>query len=354
MTDPSRFETLWLAFPEDSLSARRFDAAAQARLGRIFDAADPAAPWPRALGYLKMTPQPAGVEMLGWREGVPYINGSALCAIVTDGTAVAVRGADGGYRFATPHKILHLPRVMALQWRVTRFVQDRLRNLAAPDPDPIVESLTLGVAVQVLLMRLGGKLYQHMPAYLVQPERAPAVHRQTFRWLQALQLRRSALSPVWHRLFADTRIDPLAPPPVPFFWGDDDRGPSISAPPEAVMPLAAGTVFRGQAVSGAGAQADAAVMTPPYPDLPLPRADRPIFVFRHARPETVAYFPQAAGIVFAHGGVLSHACVVAREMGLPCVTGLGDAFYTQIAACTDAPVRLSIDGSNGEVRIISC
>ena len=339
---------LWLAFPDDSLAGRRFDAPAQARLAQIFDVSDLESPWMRALKILKMPPPPADVQMIGWRGGVPYINGSALAVIVTDGTAVAVPDAARGYRFVTPRKLLSLPRVMGQQWRVTRFVQDRLRRLSEPDRDPLVESLALGLAVQVLLMRLDAAALAKMPQYLVNPSAAPMMHRQTFSWLQDLQMRRTALSPAWHQLFLDVpKTD--AGVPAPYFW--DDEAEVVQAA-SAAPAVDQGGLYHGQPVFAGRAHGFAEVIARAE-DNPEPRSERRIFVFRHARPETTVYFSQAAAVVYAHGGVLSHACVVARDMGVPCVTGLGDEFYERVSAPENQPAMLSVDAASGNVKITS-
>ena len=343
----STLKILWLAFPEDSLSGRRFDAPAQARLAQVFDVADAASPWRRALKILKMPPPPPDVDMIGWRAGVPYINGSALAMIITDGTAVAVPDPARGYRFVTPRKLLSLPRVMGQQWRVTRFVQDRLRKLSEPDRDPLVESLALGLAVQVLLMRLDAAAMMKMPQYLINPNAAPMMHRQTFSWLQELQMRRTALSPAWHQLFLDVPKTDAASTP-PFFWDDDAVMLTSPAAPSADH----GGIYHGQPVFAGRAHGFAEVITRAE-DNPAPRGERAIFVFRHARPETTVYFSQAAAVVYAHGGVLSHACVVARDMGVPCVTGLGDEFYEHVTAPDKQPVMLSVDAASGNVKITS-
>lgn len=339
---------LWLAFPDDSLSGRRFDAPAQVRLAKIFDAGDPSSPWLRALDILKMPAPPADVQMIGWRDGAPYVNGSALAVIITDGTAVAVPDAARGYRFVTPRKLLSLPRVMGQQWRVTRFVQDRLRRLSAPDRDPLVESLALGLAVQVLLMRLDAAAIAKMPQYLINPSAAPVMHRQTFSWLQELQMRRTALSPAWHQLFLDVPTSDAAPP-APFFW-DDEAGVMLATPAAPSGNL--GGLYHGQPVFAGRAQGPAEVIMRTE-DNPEPRNDRRIFVFRHARPETTVYFSQAGAVLYAHGGVLSHACVVARDMGVPCVTGLGDEFFEQVTAPENQPLVLSVDAASGNVKITS-
>lgn len=368
-------KTLWLSFPEDSVSRRDFGPAARARFEGIFSLADSDAPWRGAMSLLGLKPPAGETQMIAWHRDAPYLNGSALAVIVSGGTATAVPDAARGFRFVTPHKILSLPRVMALQWRVTRFVQERLSGRAAPDARVLVESLALGLAVQVLLMRLDASVAGKMPQYLADPAAAPAMHRQTFRWLQALQMQRTALSGAWHEMFGDAPVREDAAPLPPFFWsgGEADieeagqeavrachaeiSGAVSSGPEEADrqgadISVSDAAAFRGVPVSGAAVQGPC-VPVLRVVDAPPPRADRPVYVFRQARPETTAYFAQAGAVVFAHGGVLSHACVVAREMGIPCVTGLGEAFYALVTA-PGASMHLAVDGADGEVRVISC
>lgn len=58
-------------------------------------------------------------------------------------------------------------------------------------------------------------------------------------------------------------------------------------------------------------------------------------------------FPHAAAIVTDVGAPLSHAAIVARELGIPAVVGCGNA--TMLLQTGD---RVSVDGRNGFVRII--
>ncbi|MGD2158246.1 MAG: PEP-utilizing enzyme [Anaerolineales bacterium] len=58
-------------------------------------------------------------------------------------------------------------------------------------------------------------------------------------------------------------------------------------------------------------------------------------------------FPRAAGIITDVGAPLSHAAIVARELGIPAVVGCGDA---SIRLKTGDRVR--VDGSRGQVEIL--
>jgi pyruvate,water dikinase len=59
-------------------------------------------------------------------------------------------------------------------------------------------------------------------------------------------------------------------------------------------------------------------------------------------------FPRAAGVITDVGAPLSHAAIVARELGIPAVVGVGDA--TMRLKTGD---RVLVDGAKGTVKILS-
>lgn len=71
-----------------------------------------------------------------------------------------------------------------------------------------------------------------------------------------------------------------------------------------------------------------------------------IIVARHTDPGWVLILPAAAGLIVEYGGTLSHAAIVARELGVPCVVGIKEA--TLILKDGD---YVSIDGSSGLVVV---
>ena len=83
----------------------------------------------------------------------------------------------------------------------------------------------------------------------------------------------------------------------------------------------------------------------------------PVILVRHeTSPEDIRGMDAARGIVTARGGMTSHAAVVARGMGRPCVSGAGEIDIDTIAG--EMRVRgqvfkagdvITIDGSRGEV-----
>jgi pyruvate,water dikinase len=64
-------------------------------------------------------------------------------------------------------------------------------------------------------------------------------------------------------------------------------------------------------------------------------------------PNTTFVIPLAAGVVERRGGMLIHGAIIAREYGLPCVTGIPDA--TSLIHTGD---EISVDGFLGIVTIL--
>lgn len=83
-----------------------------------------------------------------------------------------------------------------------------------------------------------------------------------------------------------------------------------------------------------------------------------ILVREETKPEDVPAFFESAGILTSRGGKTSHAAVVARGMGKPCIVGCSDLKIDYAAGCCMADgttVRegdiITIDGSSGVVYI---
>jgi pyruvate,water dikinase len=74
--------------------------------------------------------------------------------------------------------------------------------------------------------------------------------------------------------------------------------------------------------------------------------DGEILVCDAIAPEMTFVVPLAAGIVERRGGMLIHGAIIAREYGLPCVTGVPRA--TELISTGD---RLTVDGYLGIVII---
>ena len=72
-----------------------------------------------------------------------------------------------------------------------------------------------------------------------------------------------------------------------------------------------------------------------------------VLVVAFADPGWTPLFPRAAALVMEVGGVMCHAAVVARELGIPAVFGVPHA--TELLA---AGQRVVVDGARGSVRIV--
>ena len=70
-----------------------------------------------------------------------------------------------------------------------------------------------------------------------------------------------------------------------------------------------------------------------------------VLVARMTTPDWVPLMRRAAAIVTDAGGMTCHAAIVARELGIPCVTGTGDA----TARLRDGE-PVTVDGGRGEIR----
>jgi pyruvate,water dikinase len=71
-----------------------------------------------------------------------------------------------------------------------------------------------------------------------------------------------------------------------------------------------------------------------------------ILVARHTDPGWTTIFSRFDGIIVENGGQLSHAAIVSRELGIPCVVGIEN-----IMDLVRNGDRLQLDGSLGEVHI---
>ncbi len=72
-----------------------------------------------------------------------------------------------------------------------------------------------------------------------------------------------------------------------------------------------------------------------------------ILVSPETTPEFIAAMKRAAAIVTERGGMTSHAAIVAREMGVPCIVGVEGA----TVAIKDGQ-RIEVDAEKGEVRLL--
>lgn len=115
------------------------------------------------------------------------------------------------------------------------------------------------------------------------------------------------------------------------------------APPRADAPGARPGIHQGQAASPGLAEGPARIIRR-FEDLRLVEPGE-VLVVDSLSPEMTFVAPLVAGIVERRGGMLVHGAIIAREYGLPCVTGLADA----VGLFADGE-RLLVDGFSGQVR----
>lgn len=56
---------------------------------------------------------------------------------------------------------------------------------------------------------------------------------------------------------------------------------------------------------------------------------------------------ESSAIVTAEGGFLSHAAIISRELGIPCITGIG---YENLLNLNEK--RIIVDGTKGIIKIL--
>ena len=119
----------------------------------------------------------------------------------------------------------------------------------------------------------------------------------------------------------------------------DSRGRII-----AHMPEIAEGGYKGQSISPGVVRGFAKVLKEPF-EKPLQAGE--ILVTHAVEPAWTVLFLKASGVVLEVGGILQHGAIIAREFGLPCVSGLRKA----TALIHDGDL-IEVDGNSGLVRIL--
>lgn len=125
-------------------------------------------------------------------------------------------------------------------------------------------------------------------------------------------------------------------PPLSFV-GNSGEQPSVA---DGAQP-----VITGVGASPGVARGRARVVTSSSAAVGLGAGD--VLIARTAEPSWVVMFAMVAGIAIDVGGTLSHAAIIARELGIPCAIGTGNG--TQVIP--DGAL-VEVDGSRGTVRIL--
>ena len=119
----------------------------------------------------------------------------------------------------------------------------------------------------------------------------------------------------------------------------DSRGKILRGPREDVK-----DGIGGDAISPGLATGRAKVLSSPY-EKPLQVGE--ILVAKCTEPSWTPIFLNASGVVLEVGGTLQHGAIIAREYGIPCVSGIEQA-TTRIS---DGQL-IEVDGTNGIVKIL--
>jgi len=130
----------------------------------------------------------------------------------------------------------------------------------------------------------------------------------------------------------------------------DSRGKIIRAPPpqlddDLLLEEGCSAAFLGDPISGGLVRGVARVMRNPH-DKIVKKGD--IIVAPSTNPCWTPVFINAGGCVIENGGPLNHSSIIAREYGLPLVSGIEDC----CELIEDGQI-IEVDGTNGIVRIIS-
>ena len=332
---------LWLKFPDDAAFTAITTADGKRAWEAVFDTADEQSPWRAALGLIGLPVQ--DMPMIKWHRDAPYFNAAALAGAASGGGLVPEKTVNGGYRFVLRPGMAPLWSMLRAQWRITRF-RARMYNL----PDSLPLSLALGIVMQSHMIRLGPQA-AHLADYLAAPDSAPAHLRALVADLQALQMKRSALSPFWHAVLAHAG-DVIADDLPEFFWNEPPARTAVAAS-AAGQGLWKGLPVCAGAVTGLAVAMDRDVTLESLTALRA-RYNAPlVLVFRAARPQSVEFFPVAQALLFCEGGALSHACTIARDRHIPCVTALGTDLWARLTA--DRKLWLEVDGAAGTAAVLT-
>lgn len=341
-------DILWVKFTEDTSLPADMTEAERTRLEEIFSMRDGSL-WTQALQALRL-PVTGNVPLLFWHHNYPYINWTEVVRAVTVGWIKFNRIGEHSYQPALNGGLLTFFRFLKTQWSIGQYTHKRL-NPTFPLPvnqdEQLVESLALGLAILSLTLRLPPHDQDTLAQWLSKPELVKPSVRRTLEQLQALQKRRTALTLAWHELFpprADAELTSHLPN---MFWNTP-----TTTQHQPVVPESSKDCWKGRPVSGGLVSGQIKLVTA-VSQVPQNLEEPCIFVMANAKPEAVELYDRAAGILFAEGGALAHACIISREQNLPCVTALGQEFLTTIKTLSaNGHVWVSLNGQTGEVQLI--
>jgi pyruvate,water dikinase len=124
----------------------------------------------------------------------------------------------------------------------------------------------------------------------------------------------------------------------------DSRGKIIRGKREVTESEKKKGMFLGDPISPGIIRGRAKVLMNPY-EKPVEAGE--ILVARFAEPSWTPLFIKTAGVILEVGSPMQHGAIIAREYGIPCVSGVDDV--TKLFNDGDL---LELDGSSGTVQVI--
>ena len=121
----------------------------------------------------------------------------------------------------------------------------------------------------------------------------------------------------------------------------------FTGPPRLEPVTAPAAVDHLEGLPGSGGVVEGRARVILDPDDPQGLEDGEILVCETTNPSWASFFFVASGVVVDIGGPLSHAAIVAREMGIPCVINTRDARH--VIRTGD---RIRVDGDRGVVEVL--
>ena len=67
-------------------------------------------------------------------------------------------------------------------------------------------------------------------------------------------------------------------------------------------------------------------------------------------PDWLPHLMNSKGAVTAYGGFLCHTAIVCRELGIPCVTGVGEDSLDQLTSNCE---NIEVNGNSGSIKVLS-
>ncbi len=195
---------VWIRFSEDSGIPESMDQKAFKKLAAIFAITNSQSEWFAALNILGMDTIPPQNGIVRFLNNYPMINWSYMSRVVSGGSVMLAQDDKGKQHIISRLTPRILWRLVSIQWRVSQYLLPRLKPdapLPEQEKDKVVESLALGLCLLSLTQRLKGANDENLALWLRAPENLSPAMQKTVRQIQAIQKRRTLLSPVWYRMF---------------------------------------------------------------------------------------------------------------------------------------------------------